>query len=137
MPAQYNSSLIVDVTLNVVRTDSQNQVIIDLVDQAGRIYANEFSSGKFSFDYGNHTPFGTANIANETRRYASSCNGTTATYYQDGISQTTTTDLDRFIAVPTSIRLGSLSSGASPLYGHIKNLRIFDKALSAVEVSLA
>ncbi len=38
---------------------------------------------------------------------------------------------------PTDIRIGATSGGASPLYGHLTNFRIYDRALSDREMAVA
>ncbi|RLF63878.1 MAG: hypothetical protein DRN30_06050, partial [Thermoplasmata archaeon] len=57
--------------------------------------------------------------------------------YLNGIKRVSQTiSLGNEGELPTGIWIGSADNGASPLYGHIKRVRIWDKALSDIEASL-
>lgn len=62
---------------------------------------------------------------------------TTLYIVKDGVIVDTTSTTNIPTGTPTNILIGNIRTGAYPLYGHISNVRIWDKSLTAQEVALA
>lgn len=75
---------------------------------------------------------------NDMRRIIYNVDGTgSQTYYKDGVLVGSYSDTPASTAVPTEILLGVGTSAGKELYGHIKNFRIWDKALTPTEAAIA
>lgn len=78
--------------------------------------------------------------ANTKYRFCASISGgatSTINAYTNGVKISTNSQTIATDGTPTNIYIGQGTTGYSNLYGHISNIRVYDKELTATEVALA
>jgi len=95
------------------------------------------SSGKGTAYFGT-TPYPSTQAAipaNAVHRIAHRVSNGVLDLWLDGVLQGTgSVDAP---AIPTTVHIGSFTGGLYQLYGHLRNLRIYDRALSSAEIAAA
>ncbi len=74
---------------------------------------------------------------NTLHRLAQRYGGVTSDLFSDGDLVRSGADTPTITAQPTVLHIGENVSGVAQLYGHIRNLRIYDRALTDFEIAVA
>jgi hypothetical protein len=130
-------SLAVDVSL--LGNIGDSQIVFTVIGESHRFIRKESTTGEYRFRNSNsfvqtgHTP----SDLTETVRLCAVFDATTVYLYADGVLSDSDPVGTAVTGAGTGIAIGQSGSGTTALYGHIKNLRIYNRALTDSEVRIA
>jgi len=135
MTSMQNVSVIVDCDFYTINGLQYNGIMDSgTLTVLNRFVLHTLTDGTFQ-NYAGTSLYGGSLVPNQTTRIAVS-NGVNKNSYQDGSTVATLVNTSQSI-ITNKITIGRFTDNTFPMYGHIRNFRIYDKALTAVEISVA